>query len=82
MALQAKYLNCYIYKILYDDVEDILCYVRDHDDPNNKQKIALPESMLKETVKWFHIFMGQPGGNQFIESLQQRYHQQKKLSHN
>ena len=72
-----KYPNNYIYKILNDYVEDILCYVRDHDDPNTQRIIALPESMLKDTVKWLHIVMGHPGEKMLIESLQQRYHHHK-----
>ena len=66
LDLQVKYTNNYIYKSLDDDVEDILCYVTDHDDTNTQCRIALPKSMLEETVKWFHIFMGHPGENPLI----------------
>ena len=60
-----------------DDVKDILCYVRYHDDPNNSWIIAISYSMLKEAVKWFHIFMGHPAEKRLRESLQQRYHHNK-----
>ena len=69
-----KYPNNYIYKSLDDDVEDILCYVSNYDDPNTQWIISLPKSMLEDTVRWFQIVMGHPGEKQLIESLQQRYH--------
>ena len=77
LAFQVKYPNNYIYKSLDDDVEDILCYVRYNDDPSTQWIIALLESIIQETVKWFHIVMGHPGGKRLRESLQQRYHNHK-----
>ena len=72
-----KYPNNYIHKRLDDDVEDILCNVRDHNDPNTEWRIALPKSILEETVKWFHIVMIHPSGKQLRESLQKCYHNHK-----
>ena len=69
-----RFPNNYIYKCLDDDVEDIICYVKDHDDPTTQWKIALPESMLKETVQWFHVVMGHPGQTRLRNTLNQRYH--------
>ena len=61
LSLKDKYPNNYIYKCLDDNVEDIIYYVKDHDDPTTQWKIALPESMIQETVQWFHQVMGHPG---------------------
>ena len=72
-----KYPNNYIYKSLDDDVKEILCYVSNHIGPDTQWRIALPESMLDETVNWFHIFMGHPGENRLIEPLQKCYHHNK-----
>jgi hypothetical protein len=36
-----------------------ICYKKDPTQPN--LKIALPESMVDDTVKWFHQVMGHPG---------------------
>ena len=72
-----KYPNNYIHKSLDDDVKDILCYDRYHDDPNTQCIIFLSESMPEEIVEWSHIFMAHPGGKRLIESLQQRYHHHK-----
>ena len=33
LAVQLKLRSSYIYKCLDDDVEDIICYVKDHDNP-------------------------------------------------
>ena len=51
LAVQQKYPQNYINKTLDDDIEDIICYVKDHHDPTTQWKIALPESMLQETVQ-------------------------------
>ena len=61
LALQQKYPEQYINMNLDDDVDDIICYVKQGQDPNSQWKIALPASMLDETVKWFHTVMGHPG---------------------
>ena len=74
LAAQQKYPNNYINKCLDDDVEDIICHVKDHDDPTTQWKIALPETMLKETVTWFHQVMGHPGQDRLRYTLSQRYH--------
>ena len=50
MDLHRRYPQNYIYKSITDDVEDILCHVKDHGDPNTKWRIALPESMIEQTV--------------------------------
>jgi len=74
LAVQQKFPNNYFYKCLDDDVEDIICFVKEHDDPTTQWKIALPEQMLEETVHWFHIVMGHPGQDRLRHTLQQRYH--------
>ena len=72
-ALRAKYPKNYFYKRLDDDVDEILCHVKDGHDYNTQWRIALPESMLDETVKWFHIVLGHPGEKRLRETLTQRY---------
>jgi hypothetical protein len=59
LALQVKYLDNYVNLQLDDDVNDIICYKKDPTQPN--WKIALPESMVVDTVKWFHQVMGHSG---------------------
>ena len=73
LALQLKYPNQYIYKSLDEDVEDIICYVR-QGSPDKQWRIALPQQMLEETVKWLHQVMGHPGEKRWRETLQQRYY--------
>jgi hypothetical protein len=44
---------------LDDNIDDIICYKKN---PTKADwKIALPESMLAESVQWFHQVMGHPG---------------------
>jgi hypothetical protein len=59
LAIQVKYPHNYVNLQLDDNVDDIICYKKDSTQPN--WKIELPESMIVDTVKWFHQVMGHPG---------------------
>ena len=50
---------------------------RPGDNPDKQWRIALPQQMLEETVKWFHQVMGHPREKRLRETLQQRYHHSK-----
>jgi hypothetical protein len=52
LALQVKYPDNYVNLQLDDNVNDIIYYKKDPTHSN--WKIALPESMVVDTVKWFH----------------------------
>jgi hypothetical protein len=72
LALQVKYPDNYDNLQLDDNVDDIICYKKDPTQPN--WKIALPESMVVDTVKWFHQVMGHPGEKRLRERLNQHYY--------
>jgi len=69
LALQAKYPDNYINLQLDEDVDNIICYKKDSAQDN--WKIALPESTVAETVKWFQQVMGHHGKKQLKETLRQ-----------
>ncbi len=75
LALQVKYPDNYVNLQLDEGVDDIICYKKDPTQPN--WKIALPESMAVETVKWFHQVMGHPGKKRLCETLNQCYYHPK-----
>jgi hypothetical protein len=52
LALQVKNPDNYVNLQLDEDVNDIICYKKDPTQPN--WKIALPESMVVDTVKWIN----------------------------
>ncbi len=79
LALQVRYPDNYVNLQLDDDVDDIICYKKDPSQPN--WKIALPESMVVDTVKWFHQVMGHPCEKRLREMLNQRYHHPKLCYH-
>ncbi len=72
LALQVKYPDNYGNLQLDDNVDDIICYKKDPTQPN--WKVALPESMVVDTVKWFHQVMGHPGEKRLQETLNQCYY--------
>ncbi len=72
LALQVKYQDNYVNLQLDDDINDIICYKKDPTQPN--LKITLPESMVVDTVKWFHQVMGHPGEKRLQETLNQCYY--------
>jgi hypothetical protein len=55
LALQVKYPDNYVNSQPDDNVDDIICYKKDPTQPN--WNIALPESLVVDTVKWFHQVM-------------------------
>ncbi len=59
LALQVKCPDNYVNLKPDDNIDDIIYYKKDLTQPN--WKIALPESMVVDTVKWFHQVMGHPG---------------------
>jgi hypothetical protein len=79
LALQVKCPDNYVNLQLDDNVDDIICYKKDPTQPN--WKIALPESMVVDNVKWFHQVMGHPGEKRLRETLNQRYHHPRLCYH-
>ena len=77
LTLQVKYPDQYIYTSLDKEVDDIMWYVHQGDNPDEQWCIALPQQMLEEIVKWFHQVMGHPGVQRLREALQQCYHHPK-----
>jgi hypothetical protein len=77
LALQAKSPDNYVNLQLGDNVNDIICYKKDPTQPN--WKITSPESMVVDTLKWFHQVMGHPGEKRLQETLNQHYHHIEKL---
>jgi hypothetical protein len=59
LILQVKYPDNYVNLQVDDNVDDIICYKKYPTQPI--WKIALPDSMVVDTVKWFHQVLGQPG---------------------
>jgi len=60
LALQAKYTDNYISLQLDDNVNGIICYKKDPAQDN--WKIDLLDSIVADTVKWFHQVLRHPGG--------------------
>jgi hypothetical protein len=75
LALQVKYQDNYVNLQLDDNVDDIICHKKDPTELN--WKIALPVSMIVDTVKWFHQVMGHPGEKRLQDTLNQCYHHPK-----
>jgi hypothetical protein len=57
---------------LDDEVDDIICYEKDPTKDN--WKIALPKSMVADTVKLFHQLTEHPGEKRLGELLREHYH--------
>jgi hypothetical protein len=79
LALQVKYPDNYVNLQLDGNVDDIICYKKDPTQPD--WKIALPKSMIVDTVKWFLQVMGHPGEKRLQNTLNQRYHHPKLRYH-
>ena len=64
------YPNQYLTKQLAT-VTDILCHVKEGEDPKTQLRIALSQDMIEPTVKWFHKVTGHPGSKKLHLTLNQ-----------
>ena len=53
LELQRKHPQNYVYKCLDDNVQDIICYVKDHNNPYEIWKIALADQMVQPQSNGF-----------------------------
>jgi hypothetical protein len=74
-ALQVRYQDNYVNY----NVNGIICSKKDSTQPN--WRIALPKSMVVDTIKWFPQVMGHPGEKRLHETLNQHYYHPKLCYH-
>jgi transposase InsO family protein len=67
-----KYSDRYTTKRI-SNVDDIICHIKPGDDKSN-WKIALPQSLLLPTIKWFHQVTGHPGSKRLMMQIGARYY--------
>ena len=67
-----KYSDRYTTKRI-GNVDDIICHIKPGDDKSN-WKIALPQSLLLPTIKWFHQVTGHPGSKRLNMQIGARYY--------
>ena len=70
LASVARYPDRYFTKTLSE--QDIICYSTSTANRDTQFKIALPTSMLAQTIEWFHIVTGHPGEKKLCMTIQQR----------
>ena len=70
--MKQKFPDSYITKQLDGNI-DITCYVKPGSDKDTEWKIALPENMIADTIKFFHEIMGHPGSTRLRETIGKRY---------
>ena len=68
-----KVPEVYVEKTLGKDVQ-LTCYVKPGNDPLKQWKVYLPDSMLENTVHWFHLALGHPGASRLKALISARYH--------
>jgi hypothetical protein len=69
MQLMVQYPEWYNRKTI-NNVDNILCYIKPGGNKAN-WKIALPEGLIKPTIKWYHQVTGHPGSKRLYGQLQQ-----------
>ncbi len=67
MQLTVKYPEWYSCKTI-NHVDNILCYTKPGDNPAN-WKTAIPEDLIKPTIKWYHQVTGHPGSKRLYGQL-------------
>ena len=72
IARMNKHKDLYFEKKL--DGHKVICYSKDREQRQTSWRIALPKSMIKSTVQWYHIVTGHPGSKKLRLTMEQRYH--------
>ncbi len=72
IARVKKHENLYFKRKLDD--HEIICYSKDKGQRQTNWRIALPRSMIKSTVQWYHTVTGHPGSKKLRMTIEQRYH--------
>jgi hypothetical protein len=67
-----KYSDCFLRQQI-GTVDDILCYVKPGDPPNN-WKIALSQELLQLTIQWFYQVTGHPGSKRLYMQIYSWYY--------
>ena len=57
-----KFPKTYVEKTMGKDIR-LTCCVKSGNDPLKQWKVYLLDSMLKDTVHWFHLALGHPGAS-------------------
>ena len=57
-----------------DTVQDLICFVKPGANPDTSWRIVLPTSMLKSTIKWYHLVTGHPGSKRLELTLRHKYY--------
>ena len=70
LALQVKYPDNFVYMDLDDVIDDINYYKKDPTKLDSK--IALSESMIPDTVQWFHQVTGHDDDRRLCDTWSQR----------
>ncbi len=60
----------------FDNNVELLCYVKPGLNPWTQWKFAISASMIKPTIKWFHLVMGHPGRSRLRLALQLQFQHQ------
>ena len=63
----------YVMKQLQADVS-ILCYRPELNTPENQWKIAIPDSLLNDTILWHHRVLGHAGSQRVYETIRRLYY--------
>ena len=72
-ALAEKQPNEYFPMLMGGNL-NILVYVKPGLDKQTQWKVCLPQTMVKDAVKWYHVALGHPGSARTRATMQSRYH--------
>ena len=70
---KAKHSKHFITKEI-GTVPDLICYVKPGTNPDTSWRIVLPTSMVKNTIKWYHLVTGHPGTKRLELTLKHKYY--------
>ena len=57
------------YPVKYFGTVPLMCYKDQPDDPEHKWRIYLPNDLLDDTIRWFHLVLGHAGKTRVYDSI-------------
>jgi transposase InsO family protein len=52
----------------------IVCYRNQFNIQDNEWKIFIPQTMINQTIRWYHLLLGHPGSTRLYDTITARFH--------
>ena len=65
------------YPIRVINGRNLVCYRANPNSPENNWKIYLPQSMVNDVIRWYHMLLGHGGNTRVYDTIRARFHAER-----